>query len=784
MSKKKAENPSLQTILTPDDVPEELADLVRSRQLASVEKLLSIICLGNVISLWIVLQSFWGSDVQNLLFVWACLIALINAYCGGFYVIRSRQKKTEASLRESVSLISKAALAMGVVWGLAPLMVIPSAEPMGQMALGIILVGLMFSGAFLLGRIPKAAFSFVLPIAALFILSLQFNYDPRNGYLSVVTIVYLCILVVTVRWTHSQFLRQVLSGAEIKNQSELIGLLLKDFEESTSDWLWQTDASGRLTEIPMAIGDNKTEYELMRGVASVTELFCESSSLEALKEAIDTESDFRDIVLRVDGVEEEIWWSITGKPIYEKEIFSGFRGVASNITQSKKSEDRIAYLAHYDDLTGLPNRAALHVALENLISTPLPTTSTRAVVWLDLDKFKWVNDTLGHPAGDELLRIVSARIQDAAGPQDFVARLGGDEFVVLVERSTKDEALSTFLDQLTSSLARPYDVSGSTVNCSASLGVRLFGSETVIAEDLLKHADLALYDAKERGRAVWSQFNQSMEDEALERRQIENDLRRALQRNELSLHFQPLVDAKTGELSACETLLRWNHPTRGLIMPGQFIEYAEDCGLITKLGDWVIRAALAEAKRLPSHVRVGINISPLQIHSANLMTTIFNAVAANKIDPARIELEITESVLLNNSEFTLNRLHKLKELGFRIALDDFGTGYSSLSYLSAFPFDKIKIDKCFVSDLETNTDSQKITIATLALANSLGLRCTAEGVETEFQADFLRQHGCDELQGYLFSKAKPLSELTSFAAIADPEIQDSMVDAIDVQRTA
>ena len=778
MSGSKTENLSLQSIMTPAQVPEELLGEVQARQIHSVEKLLTVICLGNVISMWAVLQSFWGSHVQDLLLVWGCLLALMTASFGIAYVIRTGRSCNSTKPKTRVKTISQAAMAMGVVWGLTPLIVLPSAEPMGQMALGIILVGLMFSGAIVLGRIPSAAFSFVLPVAAFFVISLQFNYDPRNGYLSVITVVYLCILAITIRMTHHQFLQQIISGVEIENQSEFIGLLLKDFEESTSDWLWQTDVDARMTEIPMAIGEEKSEYGLMERGVSIADLFFDTTDWQRLMGAIESEKDFRDLVLKVRAPGDEIWWSMTGKPIYENDVFSGFRGVASDVTHSKKSEDRIAYMAHYDDLTGLPNRASLHEELEKFVRKPLMENALRAVIWLDLDKFKWVNDTLGHPAGDELLKVVASRIRRVAMEGDIVARLGGDEFVVVIERSSQD-AINAVLDEFTNELAQTYDISGSTVNCSASLGVRLFGPDDVDVDELLKHADLALYHAKERGRGVWSIFDQGMEDEAQERRQIENDLRSALERNELCLHFQPLICAETGELSSCETLLRWNHPDRGLIYPGEFIEYAEDCGLIIRLGEWVIRAALAEARRLPDHVRVGINISPLQIHSANLMTTIFNAVARNEIDPRRIELEITESVLLNNSDFTLERLHRLKEMGFRIALDDFGTGYSSLSYLSAFPFDKIKIDKCFVSDLETNKDSQKITIATLSLAKSLGLKCTAEGIETEFQADFLRRHGCDELQGYLFSKPKPIEELGNFAPIAD--VIDDAVASIPVQ---
>ncbi|MEO1420012.1 MAG: EAL domain-containing protein [Pseudomonadota bacterium] len=260
-------------------------------------------------------------------------------------------------------------------------------------------------------------------------------------------------------------------------------------------------------------------------------------------------------------------------------------------------------------------------------------------------------------------------------------------------------------------------------------------------------------------------FTPDLEAKARRRREIEEDLQRALENNELLVYFQPQIDAVSRKMVGCEALLRWAHPTKGLIYPGHFIETAEDSGLITRLGDWVIRSALEQARRLPDDVRVAVNISPLQIHSANLFPTIVNALAANQLDPSRLDLEITESVLMTDTDFTLDRLHQLKQLGVRISLDDFGTGFSSLSYLRKFPFDKIKIDKSFISDMETSEDSRAITVATLGLAKSLGLRCTAEGVETEFQCKFLEEHGCDELQGYFISRAQPLESLTFFVDV-------------------
>ena len=461
----------------------------------------------------------------------------------------------------------------------------------------------------------------------------------------------------------------------------------------------------------------------------------------------------------------EFWWQLTGKPVFEGGFFVGFRGVASDVTASKESEDRIAYLAHYDALTGLPNRVTMLEVLEKQLHATFVKGRQRALLWLDLDNFKWVNDTLGHPAGDELLKMVADRITTLADPKDTIARLGGDEFAVSIERAGGRAEIIDFVEKLSADLARPYLLMGSAARCSASIGVRLFDAYTPDSETLLKHADLALYQAKSNGRAGWCLFTPDLELRARQRREVEQDLQRALENNELVVYFQPQVDAKTRELVGCEALLRWMHPTKGLIYPSDFIEAAEDSGLITRLGDWVIRAALEHARRLPENVCVAVNISPLQVHSANLFPTIVNALAVNDIDPARLDLEITESVLMTDTDFALERLAQLKKLGVRISLDDFGTGFSSLSYLRNFPFDKIKIDKSFISDMETSEDSRAITVATLGLAKALGLRCTAEGVETEFQSNFLRDAGCDELQGFFISRAQPIDLLGHFVGI-------------------
>jgi diguanylate cyclase (GGDEF)-like protein len=756
---------SLDHFAKPATIPEKHQESLREKQLETVASITLVIVLANLLNAAIILLSFQHAAVGNLLNIWAAAVAFFSMVILGRSVYVRRFRRKARNVTKELDAVTRGATLNGVLWAVAPLVVMSSVETQGQMVMGILMASMLFAGAFLLSRVPDAAFAFTLPVGASLVISMQFQQDVAYQFASVLVIVYLGLLIFAVRWSHRQFVEQHLGEAAVSEQSQLIGLLLRDFEESTSDWLWQTDTSGRLEDIPMVLDGGAESASFMKLGEKITSLFAANDARTALEQALTRHQAFRDLVLRVNPVDEpECWVSLTGKPIFEGNVFSGFRGVATDITQSKQIEDRLARMAHFDALTGLPNRSTMQDHLEKLVRQPPEQGAVRALLWMDLDNFKWVNDTLGHPAGDELLRQVAQRISELTGQGDMVARLGGDEFALLIERPN-DGTLEHFFDRLVNHMRSPYMIWGSTANCPASFGVRLFDAYTTDTREILKHADLALYDAKRSGKSQWRMFTSQLDADAKARIRTEHELERAIEQEELAVYFQPLVDASTHRMIGAETLLRWKHPTRGLVFPDQFIELAEDNGLITRMGEWVIRAALAEAARLPENISMSVNISPLQIHSATLVSTIVNSLAAHKITPGRLELEITESVLMSDTEFTLKRLHQLKDLGVRIALDDFGTGYSSLSYLRAFPFDKIKIDKSFVKDIESRPESRAITVATLNLAKSLGMRCTAEGVETLYQADFLRDNGCDELQGFFISRAQPLDNLTHLVTV-------------------
>jgi diguanylate cyclase (GGDEF)-like protein/PAS domain S-box-containing protein len=429
-----------------------------------------------------------------------------------------------------------------------------------------------------------------------------------------------------------------------------------------------------------------------------------------------------------------------------------------DITERRRSEDQIEYLAHYDALTSLPNRALFRERIGKELDALAPGEQI-AVLYIDLDEFKGINDSLGHPVGDELLKGVASRLRDCVRETDLVARLGGDEFAIV---QTGIRQLSDVVDlvaRIYQAIRQPHECLGHQLIADGSIGIALAPDHGSDLDHLLKNADLAMYCAKADGRRTHRFFEPAMGARLQARRSLEMDLRQALADGGFEIHYQPVVDLRSDEVTGCEALLRWRHPRRGMISPAEFIPVAEDTGLINPLGEWVLATACAEAARWPSDIRLAVNVSPIQFKSTTLALTVASALAASGLDASRLELEITEAVLIHDDEAALAILHQLRALGVRIALDDFGTGYSSLSYLQRFPFDKIKIDRCFVNDIASPGGSSSIVQAVVNIATARNMTTTAEGVETDQQKQLLRALGCTEMQGFLFSPAISAGEI-------------------------
>ena len=436
----------------------------------------------------------------------------------------------------------------------------------------------------------------------------------------------------------------------------------------------------------------------------------------------------------------------------------GWVATHEDITEQRQSEIKIEYMAHHDSLTDLPNRVLLNDRLEYVLGR-VQTDEMVAVHHLDLDQFKAVNDTFGHPCGDKLLRIVAERLRSLVGEADTIARMGGDEFVI-VQATIADPAEATALAQaVIDTLSKPYDIDGQQAVIGVSTGISVGPGDGSNPDKLLRNADLALYRAKSDGRGTFRFFEPVMDLQMQTRRILEQDLRKALPAGEFELHYQPVVNLASKEISGFEALIRWNHPSKGMISPADFIPLAEEIGFIVPMGEWVIRQACATAARWPDNLHVAVNISAIQFRSPGLMQVIVSALAASGLAATRLEIEITESVLLHNKDATLAVLHQLRALGIRIAMDDFGTGYSSLTYLQSFPFDKIKIDRSFVKNITENSSSLTIVRAVAALANGMGMTATAEGVETAEQLHSIVSEGCTEMQGFLFSRPLPAAEI-------------------------
>jgi diguanylate cyclase (GGDEF)-like protein len=546
---------------------------------------------------------------------------------------------------------------------------------------------------------------------------------------------------------------------ELKERNETVQLLLNYYDEEASDWLFECGPEGQIINPSDRFCEAAQLSRRELGAMRFTQFMLDSPGRTSFRQHLAAGEPFRDLVVPVSIANDVRWWSLSSRPVRNGQGESnGWYGFIADVTKTRLAEEKAAFMENYDVLTGLPNR--------HLFSETLGTSLRRrqaadlvAVLQIDLSQFKAINDSHGHNAGDRVLAEVGKRIESVVPPHAMIGRLGGDEFAVIIENARNPELSLRTAKAVSAALNRPVEIDGQQMPLGACIGVAHGPVDGESAEEVMRAADLALHDAKARGRHGASLFVPEMQAQAKERRQLELDLRGALARHELEVHYQPLLNASSGKTVGYEALLRWNHPKRGMVPPVQFIPIAEESGQIIPIGAWALREALMEASRWPEDIFISVNLSPIQMRDPRLVSTIFMALSASGVAPHRVELEITESVLLTDSEENLALLHKIRDLGVKIVMDDFGTGYSSLSYLRSFPFDKIKIDRCFVTDLAEQSDSQAIVSAVIKLAEELGMCTLAEGVENMEQLDRLRSTGCEQVQGFLFSRARPANEL-------------------------
>ncbi len=750
------------------------AGRLQSEQTTALGARSGLLAFGSIAGCLGILATFWPDGKHQYLLGLSTFLIVAHSLailCSP----RHDPGRPQVASRTSVLLRVGITAIVALAWATAPLTLMPHATSDQGQLLAYIFSGLAWSSILLAPILPSAllfagivSLGLLLPMAVL--------DQTMSGRHAMLIVFNFCMICGVVLHQHRDFMRRVTNELTLADQGEIIGLLLRDFEENASDWLWDTDAdlrlhrvSGRLTRI---LGCDQAALQGVRVqdlvVRADLAAGADARDRSKLFTCLDDMLAFRDLQVPVMFRGRTYWFSLTGKPIFDDAgNFLGYRGVGSDVTAAHLSSERAAHFAHYDSLTDLPNRTLFQTTLNHACADALPF----ALLCLDLDGFKSVNDTLGHSMGDALLVAVAGRLRLSLRDGDMVARLGSDEFAVLQIGGdvTTSEALAA---RLIRRIAEPYQLGTVSTSIGLSVGIALSGGACAVPDDLLQGADLALHESRMRGRGNWHFFETGMAQRAQERRALQADLRHAIDRGEMTLDFQPILDIVSGDVTGAEALVRWLHPARGRISPADFIPIAEESGLIVALGSWVLRRACQEAVTWVGEARVAVNLSPLQFRDPGLLALIDRVLGETGLPPQRLELEITESVFLDAADRTVACLQSLRARGIHIALDDFGTGYSSLSYLRSFPFDKVKIDQSFIRDLSVNQDAIAIVQAIVGMASSLGMHTTGEGVETVLQAQLLQLTGCSQVQGYLFGRPCPAAAIASIMMGNRPPIAE------------
>lgn len=674
-------------------------------------------------------------------------------------VDRRRMSRGEMNQHTISSVIN------GLIWIVPIIFFTTSAGPLERVELWAVLSMLMVVSAVVLPAVPLGTVLFNAVVGAVATL----GFVIAGQYvMAFVAIVFVAILAVGAVENTRMFLCARVAEAGVAEKSEVVSLLLREFEEGEADWLWQIDTSRRVRSVSprfaFALGmdpediDGMPFLQLVAGPAWETGQF--PSSLHDLAERLKRRESFSNVLVRVTIKGQNRWWELSGTPkLTEDGVFDGFRGVGSDVTQQRESSDKIAYLARYDTLTGLPNRMMITETLAEAMRYAEQWRTRCAFLMLDLDRFKAVNDTLGHLVGDQMLARVSERLKKLMTENELCGRLGGDEFAIVIRDASDIDRVHRVAQAVIESLSEPYEIDHHTLYVGVSIGSALGPRDGSTVETLMRNADLALYRSKDEGGGVHCRYEPALHAHAEERRKLEFSLRRALERNEFVLHYQPVVDSKSEQVLSFEALLRWQSEEHGMVSPVKFIPLAEDTRLIVPIGEWVLRKACVDAMAWPSHVKVAVNVSGEQLLDANFSASVVGALAMSGLPAQRLEIEVTESIFVRDAATARAALERIMALGCGVSLDDFGTGYSSLGYLRKLRFTTIKVDRSFVQGAATgNPESLAIIRAVVAMADSLEMSTTAEGVENEEELAMIRSLGCDKIQGYYFGRPMPIAD--------------------------
>lgn len=753
----------------------EKSEIEKAREIALITFLAPVLFMAGLVSAAVLMIG--KTPFSGLLQFWLMGHMLI---CGLLFLLSSREKSELFGGQRDVRSLVKSFpfVALAVTWGVVPggLALFEPTTP--AVAFGAILSGATLSAAVLLQYMPALGRLVLVGTVGGFLANAVIQPELVSSVISLIMLAYFSGLAICTRWYFSGYNKRLTEVETASERTREINSVLRDIGFATDTFFWSTDEQGRICDLN---NDEMLDPDLRAHLVGNDwlSLFRASAERELLRARTARGSEIVALELELaENIQSEArYWKLSARPIFENRKFKGYRGSATDISQLRLSEKRAAFLTEYDPLTGLLNRSSFKQALCAHLESELRYSADSALIWIDLDNFKWINDTFGHEGGDDVIKLFAKRLELLCEPMDLLCRYGGDEFALLISRPKTGSRLTKFMDDLTHALQEPLKLVQTDVQCGASIGLRRIESTATDETALMKEADLALLAAKSSGGGVWKEYSEAFQARVRGQRELTQDLEQAIANDELKLQFQPIVDAQSGAVTGVEALSRWYHPIRGTVSPTEFIAVAENTGIIIALGDRVIDKSISAAAQMPRETKIGINISPLQLHNARLLPLVTKKLDETGIDPQRVELEITESVFLSDNTFTLDRLHRLKDLGVRIAMDDFGTGFSSLAYLQRFPFDKLKLDQAFVRELEFNNQSRAIARATISMAHALNLTVTAEGVETEAQARFLKEQGCDELQGYLYSRPQDEAALIPYLRSMEM-VHDAQVRAV------
>ena len=708
--------------------------------------------LANIINAALVTAAIWPTAHGPALFAWACAVCVFALY----NISKWRRGRKHLPLtRVSRSMIAKAtahAFFLGAMWGLLPAIWLPSVGHEQELLVATLIAGMVGAGAFSLSSLPTAATAYVLTITCGGTIGLVRGASDHLELIAPLFFTYAAIIIYAVHGTAKFFEERTIAEESVKDRSEVIELLLREFQENGSDWLYELDADLRIvsTSPRMCAVTGMSAKEL---VGLYFPDLIDRSYRDKFLALTENGTVFQDFTCEVSFAETETWWSLTASPIAGKHAETiGWRGVGSDVTESKKAKDRIVWMAQFDPLTGLHNRSRVRELAGKALETAKRKGNKIAIGCLDLDHFKEINDTLGHPVGDELLKTLAARLTALPGGGVTMGRLGGDEFGVLIEDADDRSESTMRMEAIIAAVCEPVKIEGNTIRVGGTIGVALSEDDDTTVDEMIRNADLALYAAKAKGRGKIECYDPEMHRQAEEKRALREDLRTALAHNEFCLQYQPIIDTAEQRIAGFEALLRWNHPRLGLLPPDRFIEIAESTGIIDAIGKWVINRACSDAMSWPDTIGVSVNISPVQFYGEGLVHAVRTALERSGLPARRLEIEITEAVFVHRGMMADKFIGEMNKLGVSIALDDFGTGYSSFAYLTRFPVQKLKIDRSFVSGQRAFKERNAIVSAVVGIARTLNMKTTAEGVETAAELAWVTGLGCRQVQGYYFAK--------------------------------